>query len=68
MAGREIASIVWRHTGHHIDVIDVDGDPEHLVGTEMYAAELALKEKLRVVPTADGTVRWAQDPDTWQSA
>ena len=65
MPEREIASIVWHQAGHHIDVIYVDGDPERLVRPEMYAAELALKEKLRVVPTADGTVRWVQDPDTW---
>lgn len=67
MAEREVASIVWYQVGHHIDVIYVAGDPDHLVGTEVYTAELALEAQLRVVPTSDGTVRWVKDPDTWHA-
>jgi len=53
--------------GHDIDVIYVEGAPEHHFGTQMYAAELALIAQLRIVPTADDTVRWVKDPDTWHA-
>jgi hypothetical protein len=65
MAEREIASIVWHRDGHHIDVIYVEGEPEHLVGTEMAATEMALTSQLHLVPTTDGTVRWVRDPGSW---
>jgi hypothetical protein len=68
MAEREVASIVWHQVGNHIDVIYVEGDPEHLVGTQMAAAELALTAQLHVVSTSDGTVRWMHDSGSWLGA
>lgn len=59
----EIAGITWDPEGDHITVDYVHGDPEHLIGTELFAAELALKARLLLVATPDDTVRWVpRDP------
>jgi len=67
MAERQIASIVWHQSGHHIEVIYVEGEPDRMVGAEQVATELAENAGLRLVSTGDGKFRWTQDPDTWWS-
>jgi hypothetical protein len=68
MPERQIASVVWHQVGHHIEVIYVEGDLDHLFGPEEKAAELAANAGLGVpLPTPDGMVRWVHDPDTWWS-
>ena len=56
---------MWHQAGHHIDVIYVEGEPEHLVGSQMAAAELALTARMSVVSSSDGTIRWVRDPGSW---
>jgi hypothetical protein len=66
MAGREIASIIWHQLGHHIDVIYVEGEPDHIIGAQIVAAQLAESVGLAIVPTLPGTIRWIRHPETWQ--
>ena len=43
-----------------MNAVYVGSDPEHLVGNQVMAAELAEKAGLERVPTNDGTVRWVR--------
>jgi len=61
---REIASVVWHQRGHDMEVIYVEGDAEHLVGSEAITAGLAANAGLSIMPTTDGTVRWVRDPSS----
>jgi len=60
VAKREIASVLWHQQGNYIKVVYVGGDPEHLVGNQAMAAELAENAGLKRVPTNDGTLRWVR--------
>jgi hypothetical protein len=63
---RQIVSIVWRQKGHLIDISFDVGGTDRLEGTHQLAAELAADADLSLVPTRDGTVRWAKkSPDDW---
>jgi len=65
---REIASVVWHQRGHDIEVIYVEGDVEHLVGSEAITTVLAADAGLSITPTTDSTVRWVRDPYSWHVA
>jgi hypothetical protein len=65
MHEREIASIVWHQLGHRIEVIYVEGEPDHITGAQIVAAQLAESVGLAIVTTPPGTLRWVRDPETW---
>ena len=58
MPTREIASVVWDHRDHDIEVIYVGRDPEHFFGSEDVAIALALDARLKSVPSPEGIRRW----------
>ena len=55
MTEREITSIVWHQPGDQVDLIYGEGEPDHLVGSQSVAAELARSVGLVSVPTPPGT-------------
>jgi len=63
MAEREITCVVWHREDHHIEVIYVDGRPDHLIGPEGVAAELAQDTGLLLIVTSDDARRWVRDSD-----
>ena len=66
MAEREIACVVWHQAGHRIEVIYVEGKPDHLFGSEAVASELARDTGLQLILTPDDTRRWGvRESDTW---
>ena len=62
---REVVSIVWHRTGHHIWLTFIEGDVKHFVGSESYAGELAAMAGLNLVYRGERTVRWAGDRELW---
>ena len=65
MAERDVASIVWHESGHHIELTFVEGDVKNFVGSDSYAAELARMAGLERVPGPQGTLRWVRDSGLW---
>ncbi len=60
VATREIERVLWHHGGNYIKVVYVGSDPEHLVGNQMMATELAERAGLERLHTHDDTVRWVR--------
>lgn len=60
MIDREIAGVVWHQRGHRIEVIYVEGTPDHLVGTEAIAALLAGDAGLALIDSPPDSLRWAR--------
>ena len=65
MREREIASIVWHQVGHNIEVIYVEGEPDHITGAQIVAEQLAESVGLAMVSAPPGIVRWVRNPETW---
>jgi hypothetical protein len=61
---REIVSIVWHQLGHRIEVIYVEGEPDHITGAQIVAAQLAESVGLAMVIAPPGTLRWVRNPET----
>ncbi len=64
MAEREIASIVWDERDDQICVAYVEDEPDHMVATQVVAAELARDAGLSLVSAPVGTYKWVRDPGT----
>jgi hypothetical protein len=62
---REITSIVWHQLGHRIEVIYAEGEPDHITGAQIVAAQLAESVGLAMVIAPPGTLRWVRNPGTW---
>ena len=64
MANHEIASVVWDERDHQIYVTYVDDEPDHMLATQLIAAELARDAGLNVVVAPNGICQWVRNPAT----